>query len=116
MSIITYIDYKNFGYSVIPEEEFARYSDMAEKTVRRFIKSFTCVTSITTDDHKRCICEIAEILYAEHNQLNRQIAGFANEGYREQYFEGSRSRSSVSEKVWEVIRLYFTNEELYRGM
>jgi len=111
--ITTYIDYINFGYSVIPEQEFARYSDMAEKTVKRFIKSFTCAATVT-DGHRRCICEIAEILYKEHNQLNRPIAGFSNENYREQYFEGSKL--NASEQVWEIIRLYFTNDDLYRGV
>lgn len=109
----TYADYKNFGYCVVPEEEFARYSDIAVKTVRRFIKSFTSFTSLT-EEHKRCICEIADILYSENNQLNRQVAGFTNEGYREQYFE--ESKLNASEKVWEIIRLYFTQEELYRGV
>ena len=107
---ITYNDYKNFGYSVIPEVEFERYSDMAEKTVRRFVKSFKEIT----DENKRCICEIADILYCEHNQLKRPIAGFSNENYKEQYFEGKRL--SASEQVWETLRLYFTNEELYRGV
>jgi len=109
----TYIDYTDFGYSAVPENEFARYSDMAEKTIRRFIKSFTGFTNFT-DGHKRCICEIAEILYKEHNQLNRPIAGFGNENYREQYFEGRNL--SAGEQVWEIIRLYFTQEELYRGI
>jgi len=113
MHTTTYIDYKNFGYSVIPEEEFTRYSDMAEKTVKRFIKAFTSFTNVT-DDHKRCICEIADILYADHNQLNRVVAGFSNENYREQYFE--KNCLSTSEQVWEIIRLYFTNQELYRGV
>ena len=110
---ITYIDYKNFGYEIIPENEFARYSDMAEKTIKRFIKAFTSFTKLT-DDHKRCICEIADILYSEHNQLNRQVAGFSNENYREQYCE--KKSLSASEQVWERLRLYFTNQELYRGV
>jgi len=110
---ITYIDYKNFGYSVVPEDEFARYSDIAVKTIKRFIRNFTNFTSLT-DEHKRCVCEISDILYSENNQLNRQIAGFTNESYREQYFE--KNCLSTSEKVWEIIRIYFTVEELYRGV
>ena len=109
---ITYNDYINFGHSVIPEEDFARYSDIAEKSVKRFIKTFTSENA--TDANKRGICEIADILYAEQNQINRPISGFSNENYREQYFEGSRLSSS--ELVWEMIRLYFTHEEVYRGV
>ena len=110
---ITYNDYKDYGYSVIPEEEFARYSDMATKTIRRFIRNFTSV-SVLSDENKHCVCEIADILYTEHNQLNRPIAGFSNENYREQYFEGNKL--SLSEKIWETLRIYFTNDELYRGV
>ena len=116
---VTYGDYKDFGYSVIPEDEFARYSDMAEKTIKRYVKKFTYISGSAdlidlSKDNMRCICEVADILYAEHNQLNRQLAGFGNENYREQYFENNRL--SLSEQIWEAIRLYFTHEELYRGV
>ena len=110
---ITYNDYISFGYSVIPEGEFMRYSDMAAKTIRRFIRNFTGA-SVLSDDNKRCIFEIADILYAEHNQLNRPVAGFSNENYREQYFGGNQL--SLSEQIWETLRIYFTNDELYRGV
>ena len=110
---ITFNDYKNFGYSIIPEEEFSRYSDMAEKTVRRYIKNFDGISNIT-DDKRRGICEIADILYQDQNQLNRPIASFGNENYREHYFEGSDS--GAINQVWEKLRLYFTHEELYRGV
>jgi len=109
-----YNDYINFGYSLIPEEEFARYSDMAEKTARRFVNYKPEDISNISEDNKRGICEIADILYAEHNQLNRPIAGFANEKYREQYFQGTRL--NPSEKVWEILSIYFTHEQLYRGV
>jgi len=108
-----YIDYADFGYSVIPENEFARYSDMAEKTIGRFVKNPADFTNLT-ESHRRCACEIAEILYKEHNQLNRSVAGFSNENYREQYFEGKNL--SANEQIWEIIRVYFSREELYRGV
>ena len=110
---ITYSDYINLGYSIIPEEEFARYSDMSAKTIKRFIKAFTKFT-VLTEEITRGICEIADILYAEHNQLKRPLAGFSNENYREQYFGGKTL--SHSEQIWETLRLYFTREELYRGV
>ena len=109
---ITYNDYERFGYSVIPEKDFARYSNMAEKTIKRFIKNHK--TMDITDDNKRGICEIADILYAEHKQINRPIAGFSNENYREQYFEGGRL--SPGEQVWAAMQIYFTQEQLYRGV
>ena len=109
---ITYNDYERFGYSVIPEEDFARYSNMAEKTARRVIKNNTA--KIFTEDNMRGICEIADILYAEHKQINRPIAGFSNENYKEQYFEGNRL--STAEQGWEIMQIYFTQEQLYRGV
>jgi len=105
-----YSDYLDCSHNIIPEEEFTRYSGMSEKTIRRFVKSF----KVKTDEHPGCVFEIADILYAENNQLNRQIAGFSNENYRENYFEGNNL--TANEKIWEVIRLYFTNQELYRGI
>jgi len=109
---IIYEDYKDSAHSVIPEEEFARYSDMAEKTVKRYIKTFSAENC--SEDNKRCIYEIADVLYSENNQLNIRLSGFSNENYREQYFEGENL--SQNEKIWEVIRLYFTHEQLYRGV
>ena len=109
---ITYNDYEKFGYSVIPENDFARYANMAEKTVRRVIKNNKA--KIFTDDNKRGICEIADILYAENRQINRPIAGFSNENYKEQYF--ATRLLSTSEQVWEIMQIYFTQEQLYRGV
>jgi len=111
---ITYNDYERFGFSVIPENDFARYSDMAVKTVKRFIWNYKNKTESFTEDNKRGVCEIADILYAEHKQINRPIAGFSNENYREQYFEGNRL--SLGDKIWETMQIYFTQEQLYRGV
>ena len=111
---IKYIDYKNFGYSLIPGEEFERYSAMAEKTIRRFIKNGDSEFTEFTDENKRGICEVADILYADNNQLNNQLAGYSNENYREQYFRGARL--SPSEKIWEIAGAYFSREQLHRGV
>ena len=113
-----YSDYKKLGYSVIPKKEFTRYSGMAEKTAMRFINTLRTrdVYDIPdmTEENKRGICEIANILYTEENQLNRPIAGFTNEKYREQYFKGADL--SKNEKIWEIMCAYFTHEQLYRGV
>ena len=105
-----YSGYIDFNHKIIPDEDFMRYSDMAEKTIKRYIKTLKTIP----DENTGCIFEIADILYAEQNQLNLQIAGFSNENYRENYFEGNNL--TANEKIWEVIRLYFTNRELYRGV
>ena len=109
---LSFEDYKNSAHSVIPEEEFARYLDMAEKAIRRYIKTFTAENC--SEDNKRCIYEIADILYSGNNQLNLWLSGFSNENYREQYFESENL--SQNNKIWEVINLYFTHEQLYRGV
>ena len=112
---ISYADYKKSGYSVIPgKTEFARYSNTAERKIKRFVKSFEIARNIT-EENKCCIYEIADILYAGHNQLNRSLSGFANEGYREQYFKES-AVLSAEEKIFETLRLYFSCEELFRGV
>ena len=108
---ITYADYKKSGYYQIPgKPEFARYSDMAERKIKRFVKSF----KTENDEAKQCIYEIADILYAEQNIL--KLSGFSNENCREQYFEGNNQDSAADVKIFEMLRLYFTNEELYRGV
>jgi len=109
---ITYNNYKRLGYSVIPGEDFARYSNMAVKTAGRFIKNYK--TDKISDDNKRGIYEIADILYAEHKQINRPVAGFSNENYREQYFESKRL--SPGEQIWEAMQIYFTQDQLFRGI
>jgi len=111
--IINYSDYINLGYSMIPEKEFARYSVMAERTARRFADFETDACGVS-DDNRRGICEIADILYAEKNQLNRPLAGFANEKYRESYAAGRRF--DPGEKIWEIMAAYFSRGQLYRGV
>ena len=110
---ITYSDYKKCGHSIIPKdpkEEFARYTHLADKKIRRFAASYKGADIAS----KRCVYEIADILYAEQNQINRQLSGFANEGYREQYVR--ENKPCVNEQILETLRLYFTRDELYRGI
>ena len=110
---ISYGDYKKCGHSVIPKdpkEEFARYILIAEKQIRRYVKSFDSVT----DETKRCVYEIADILYADQKQINRPLSGFSNEGYREQY--AVENKPGINAQIFETLRLYFTGDELYRGV
>ncbi|MCL2772345.1 MAG: hypothetical protein FWD71_03255 [Oscillospiraceae bacterium] len=109
---ITYGDYQNLGYSSVPREEFKRYSNMAEKTARRFAAGHK--VAYVSCDNKRGLCEIADLYYAERNQLNRPVSGFSNENYREQYFQGDQV--SFARQVWELLCMYFTPEQLYRGV
>jgi len=110
---ITYGDYKKLGYTLIPKAEFSRYAAMAAKSVRRFISGKSKDIK-NNKDNKRGLCEIAELYYGEKNPANRRLAGFSNDTYREQYFEGARL--SLREQIWEIIGMYFTQEQLYRGI
>ena len=113
---VTYRDYQKLGYSAIPENDFPRYAAMAAKSVKRFIsgKNKDKAKNKFNKDNKRGLCEIADLYYGEKNQTNRQIAGFTNDDYREQYFEGARL--SLREQIWEIMGMYFTQEQLYRGV
>jgi hypothetical protein len=103
--MITYDEYKNLGYSAVPEKQFARFADMAEKAVKKFVKHVSM-----SEDIKRGLCEICDIYYAE-NQSGGRLAGFTNDGYREQYF-----KSDINKRVFEVIQLYFPRDCLFRGV
>jgi len=85
---------------------------MAEKIARRFAAGHKIAQ--VSYDNKRGLCEIADLYYAEKNQINRPVAGFSNENYREQYFQGEQV--SLARQVWELMSMYFTKEQLYRGI
>ena len=103
--MITYGEYKKLGYSAVPKEQFARFADTAEKAVRKFCRYLDSVN----DDGKRCLCEICDIYFAENNA--GRLAGFTNDGYREQYFE-----SNISRRVFELVQLYFPRSQIFRGV
>ena len=108
--MITYRDYKKLGYSAVPDEQFARFADMAEKAVQKF---GNCGFGRAGNDVnvKRGLCEICDIYYAE-NQAGTRLAGFSNEGYREQYFEGD----GVNKRVYQIIQFYFPRGHIFRGV
>ena len=105
--MITYSEYKKLGYSATPEEQFARFLDTAEKAVRKFCKPFASLS----EDSKRGLCEICDIYYAE-SIAGGKLAGFANDGYREQYFQDA----DVNKRVFALIQLYFPRALLFRGV
>ena len=115
---ITYYEYKRLGYSVIPAKQFERFAVMAQQAVRKFSNrnSFSdeqLFGAGAGDNILRGIFEICEVYYSDA-QSDRRLAGFTNEGYREQYFNDAHK--SVNKRVFELIRLYFPREQLFRGM
>jgi len=105
--MITYGEYKKLGYSAVPKEQFERFSDMAEKAVKKFLR---CNILTLSENAKRGLCEICEIYYAEREAGGR-LAGFSNDGYREQYFE-----NDINKRVFGLVQLYFPRELLFRGV
>ena len=105
--MIAYDEYKRLGYEAVSEEQFARFADMAGKAVKKFLR---CNILALSDNAMRGLCEICDIYYGEHKSGGR-LAGFANDGYREQYF-----KSDINKRVYELVQLYFPRELLFRGV
>jgi hypothetical protein len=122
--MITYGEYKKLGYTAVPKKQFARFADMAGKAVLKFTnrKFFHGRININeknndiNEDVKRGFCEICDLYYAEYQAVNQtngaKIAGFSNDGYREQYFENE----NMNIRVFELMQLYFPREQLFRGV
>ena len=104
------------GYSAMPEEQFERFAHMAAMAVQKFsnrrLGRFRTPVAELSDGVKRGMCEICDIYYLETQHAGGKIAGFANDGYREQYFEGA----GVNKRVFEIIQLYFPKGQIFRGV
>lgn len=110
---IEYMDYLELGYTLVSDEQFDRYERMACKAVEK--ETFERVDSTNiTDDNKRGICELIDLYYNESNQLNKPVVSFSNNGYSETY--GNSNQRAIANKVSDIIKLYFTYEQLYRGV
>lgn len=113
---ITYDEYKRLGYSLIPEEQngrFERFVVMAQMAVKKFSNRNTSTDelfALADDNILRGIFEICEVYFDSQN--DSKLAGFSNEGYREQYF----ANADVNKRVFELIQLYFPKEWLFRGI
>jgi len=116
MTRINYDEYKRLGYSMIPSEQFERFAVMARMAVRKFTNGNVDDTDAADENILRGIFEICEVYYSDSQSTESggRLAGFANEGYREQYFEGANI--SVNKRVFELIQLYFPKEQLFRGV
>ena len=111
---IIYKEYKRLGYSAIPKAQFERFAVMAQQVVKKFSNSRFSLddTTMEMDDNiLRGIFEICDVYYFDI-QNDRRLAGFANEGYREQYFEDA----DVNKRIFELIQLYFPKQQLFRGV
>jgi len=84
---------------------------MAEKSVKRLLNKYAVINGT---DNKIGLCEICDLYYCEKNQVNKPISSWTNEGYHEQYFQ--KDSRSLSDEIREIIEIYFSKEQLYRGV
>ena len=106
--MITYGEYKRLGYSDVPKAQFKRFADISAKAADIFLNGGF---DYSDDGGRRCLCEICDIYYSE-GCADKKIAGFTNDGYREQYFESA----DVNMRVYDLVRLYFPRDKLFRGV
>lgn len=120
---VKYSEYKKLGHNIVPESEFERYEAKAEQTVRRY--TFDRITDANiTVANKRGVCEIADEYYMDKNpQLdneNKVLSSFSNEGYSEVYVQRKQASADVikttEDAVYDLIKDFFTSEQLYRGI
>jgi hypothetical protein len=132
---VTFAEYTDFGYVMIPEEKFKRIifraAAMAEnETLGRVNEEWLTRGPIflTAEEwelqkkNKRGICEVADLLYdRERNVVTGEagapISAFKNEGYSENYFSerSNRQAQNVFERELEMVYgVFFTQEQSCR--
>ena len=112
--MVTYKEYKNLGYSAVPKEQYARYADMAKSSVMKYTNRRFWRADKLSHENKRGFCEICDLYYCEINQTDRKLAGFSNDNYREHYF--GEDRLSLNKRIYFTMQIFFTREQLCRGI
>jgi hypothetical protein len=132
---ITFEDYQQLKYSVVPEAEFDRYNARAEARVRRY--TFDRIVSMKPPDdaaedvkriaelNRRGVCEIIDICFLGDNpqsdeaQAKQVIVSFSNQAYSERYLGSDKGDAGVAAPeqmdVTDVINTYFTSAQRFRG-
>jgi len=119
MAYVSYTDYTVLGYRDIPEAEFPRWVAKAEGFVR--LRTFNRITAENiTGPNKRGVCEIADVFFACSRPAvggcGVPLASFSNEGYSETYLTGAAAGDLQSQRLRMCVDMYFTPEQLYRGV
>ena len=115
--MITLAEYKKLGYSIMPEGgEFTRYMAKAWLTARKYTFDRINVKKLS-EYNRRGICELAELYYCDDKQINKPVLSATNQNYTEVYGLPSQTNIQTAEdRAYEIIRTYFTREQLYRGV
>jgi len=107
---VTYCTYTAMGYSAVPKAEFARWSAMAEQTVRKY--TFDRITDKDiTRTNQRGVCEIIDLLYKDAQPGSQPVVSFSNSKYSETY----AAPPTLDERVRSFMGIYFTADQLWRG-
>jgi len=117
MAYLSYKDYKAKGGNDVAEDEFDRWQVMAESHVRLYTAGRLDGDEALTTKQKRGMVEIIDVLHNDHKQINRRLMSFSNGQYTETYGLPSRTTTmNVQQEIGAVLRLYFTQAQLYRGV
>jgi len=106
--LVTYGEYKKLGYSGAERRHFCRLEVMAAQAVNKFTFGRVCRENMTAAN-RRGVCELVE--HFRDAKLKGRLTGFNNEGYSESYAAPEKENVRVSE----IMAMYFTAEQLYRG-
>lgn len=125
MTYLIFKQYKELGYTAVAEEEFVRWSVLAESYVRLYMAgcldrrdaAADNLIPLLNDNELRGMSELVDLLYKDYKQINRRLMSFSNGQYTETYGLPSRTTTvSTQQKVLELLALYFSADDLYRGV
>ena len=130
--IVTFKEYKAFGYDLIPKKVFPKIITRAgltveQRTLGRVTEEWLAnpgadIPPELVKRNKRGICEIADLYFTLQNkpvgEAGAVIKSFSNEGYSETLADttGESSRLVLENDVAAVMDIFFTPEQLFRGV
>ena len=106
--LVTFIDFIQLGYKGIEGDSFDRLSFLAEQTVHKHTFNRINADNIT-EANKRGICELILVQHSEETE--DVVTSFSNAKYSESY----EKKAGTVDKTLNILDIYFTQEQLYRG-
>ena len=122
--LVTFAEYKNYGYMVVSETAYPRYQAMAESDVNTYCQGRVTQEAMT-ELNKFGVCELVDRYFIGQNpqcdaaQERQVITSFSNGKYSETYM-GSRASDEASlvpdrKSIDSIIHTYFAPEQIWRG-
>lgn len=142
MAYITFDDYKQLGYTVVPEEQFRRFQAKAEMVVRRRTQNRIASMKVPEPEvgdstrrwadiariaemNQRGMCELIDLYFLADNpqseaaKARQVITGFTNQGYGESYMGEARTDVGLVAPerftVDDIIANFFTPDQRWLG-